>query len=484
MAPDVPAGFWDDGELRTALAAHHMGRVIRAYRQHPHQGRRGLAQEEVAAWAGVAQGRLSRIETGPPMLQLDRLIFWAELLRIPPEYLWFKLPSAGEPNERADPRQSADGRVGAGPEIGRRPLSRPLADAGWSRWVPPPVGAGRHMVADEPSPAAERAAALGVDLWELHDALDATRVCGTSLALAEDASADLDGRYAELPPVVLLPELRRQLHHVVGWLREPQPVAYRRRLCSLAGRLAGLRAWLYFDMAEHTAADAWHTAALSAAREADDHDLCGYLLGAQSLIQTDRHDHQAAARLLEGAQTIVGRSGSPTTRAWLDILEARALAGTGDSRGFAAAHQRATRRLQRTSLDERRHGMDFEGPTLDVTYYTGLGHLLLDEPGAAHESFQTALNGLGASRVKARAMLLLSLAMAAAAGRQPEEAAARAAEALTIGDDQPIGRVWQRAEDVRRAVSTATPGVAVRELDDQMTTFAGSLERATFGSVP
>jgi transcriptional regulator with XRE-family HTH domain len=483
IARGVPASFWENEELRAALAAHHMGHVIRAYRQHPYHGRRGLAQDFIAARAGVTQGQLSRIETGSPMLALDRLIFWAQLLDIPQDYLWFKLPTADNSSDRPVPQQPGGDIVRAWREIGRSVSSRPTAGATWFGWGTSTVGTG-HLVEDETSLTAERAAALGPDLWALHDVLQATTVSRTSLALAEEACARLDARYAELSPSVLLPELRSQLHHIVGWLRQPQPIAYRQRLCSLAGRLAGLRAWLYFDMADHGAADAWFGAAVSAAREADDHDLCGYLLGAQSLIPTDRQDHRAAARLIEDAQAALGRAGSPTTRAWLDMLDARALAGTRDSRGFAAAHQRAAKRLQRTCLDDRRHGMDFVGDRLDVAYYAGLSHLLLHDPVSATESFQAALDSLPASRVKARAILLLSLAMAAAQDCRPEEAAARAGEALTIADNQPIGRVWRRVEEVRRAVGTAARTVAVRELDDHMVEFAGSLERANPGPLP
>jgi hypothetical protein len=128
--------------------------------------------------------------------------------------------------------------------------------------------------------------------------------------------------------------------------------------------------------------------------------------------------------------------------------------------------------------------MDFAGDRLDLAYYAGLSHLILHDAASATESFQAALHSLPASRVKARAILLLSLAMAAAKGSRPDEAAARAGEALTIADDQPIGRVWQRAEDVRRAVGTAAHTVAVRELDEHMVEFAGSLQRANPGSLP
>lgn len=88
---DVPADFWQDGELRAALASRHMGRVIRAYRNHPYRGRRGLSQEDIARWAGKAQGQVSKIE-GQSINRLDTLIFWAQLLGIPERYLWFKLP--------------------------------------------------------------------------------------------------------------------------------------------------------------------------------------------------------------------------------------------------------------------------------------------------------------------------------------------------------------------------------------------------------
>lgn len=92
-ASEVPPGFWQTGGIPAALRARHMGHVIRAYRKHPYHGGR-LPQEVVGAWVGITQAQLSRIENGPPIVHLDRLIQWARLLRIPQEYLWFKLPES------------------------------------------------------------------------------------------------------------------------------------------------------------------------------------------------------------------------------------------------------------------------------------------------------------------------------------------------------------------------------------------------------
>jgi transcriptional regulator with XRE-family HTH domain len=100
--PEVPPEFWSDPEVRGALASQHMGQVIYAYRQHPAHGRRPISQEVVAAWAGMSQGQLSRVETGPPIVHLDRLVQWARLLRIPPRHLWFAIPADGPAVRRSE----------------------------------------------------------------------------------------------------------------------------------------------------------------------------------------------------------------------------------------------------------------------------------------------------------------------------------------------------------------------------------------------
>lgn len=92
VPPGVPAEFWDSHAMREAFASRHMGRVIRAYRCHPFHGRQPLPQDVVAGWIGVTQGQLSRIENGPTVVHLDRLMHWARVLRIPSSCLWFTLP--------------------------------------------------------------------------------------------------------------------------------------------------------------------------------------------------------------------------------------------------------------------------------------------------------------------------------------------------------------------------------------------------------
>jgi tetratricopeptide (TPR) repeat protein len=87
----VPPEFWDNAEMRNALDRWHMGAVIAAYRNHPFHGR-PLRQETVARWMGLTQAQLSRIENGPAIKDLDKLIQWATLLEIPAHLLWFQIP--------------------------------------------------------------------------------------------------------------------------------------------------------------------------------------------------------------------------------------------------------------------------------------------------------------------------------------------------------------------------------------------------------
>jgi transcriptional regulator with XRE-family HTH domain len=93
VAPVVPPEFWLDAGMQQALAARHMGQVIRAYRHSRYHGRHPLSQAVVAGWVGLTQAQLSRVERGGPVVHLDRLIQWARVLRIPARYLWFALPA-------------------------------------------------------------------------------------------------------------------------------------------------------------------------------------------------------------------------------------------------------------------------------------------------------------------------------------------------------------------------------------------------------
>jgi hypothetical protein len=80
-------------------------------------------------WLAIGQAQLSRIEKGPPVQDLDRLLKWATTLGIPQELLWFDLPEDGDDVKR---RQflAAGGTVAlTTPNVAR---ARPGIDRVWA----------------------------------------------------------------------------------------------------------------------------------------------------------------------------------------------------------------------------------------------------------------------------------------------------------------------------------------------------------------
>ncbi|MEV6922907.1 hypothetical protein AB0M46_00135 [Dactylosporangium sp. NPDC051485] len=70
-----------------------MGHMIAGFRTHPYHDT-PITQAAVAGWAHLTQAQISRLERQPTDRQpIDRLIFWAQLLHIPPALLWFTLPN-------------------------------------------------------------------------------------------------------------------------------------------------------------------------------------------------------------------------------------------------------------------------------------------------------------------------------------------------------------------------------------------------------
>ncbi len=119
--PQVPPEFWATEQFRDAFAAQHIGRVAHAYRLHPYHhtvyGPSSISQTLLGQWLGLRQPQISRIETGPPIRDLDTLAYWARVLRIPPDLLWFDLPTGRRRTATdASIMRIAEGQDGQGQE--------------------------------------------------------------------------------------------------------------------------------------------------------------------------------------------------------------------------------------------------------------------------------------------------------------------------------------------------------------------------------
>jgi hypothetical protein len=103
--PVLKDEFYKTDEFRAASASRHIGKVFRAYRNHPHWLRifgKALNQELFGGWLRLSQERVSKIENAPfgkREQNLGTLENYAIILHLPQHILWFDLPG----QSRLDP---------------------------------------------------------------------------------------------------------------------------------------------------------------------------------------------------------------------------------------------------------------------------------------------------------------------------------------------------------------------------------------------
>jgi transcriptional regulator with XRE-family HTH domain len=300
-APDVPPAFWEDRELQAALASRDMGRVIRAFRHHPYHGRHPLAQDDVAMWAGVSQPRLSRIETGPPLTDLDRLMAWAKLLRIPKRHLWFTLPDEDQPAGQLLPGDVAPATLVGQVELLRQGLNDAMT-----------AGA-----LGEPS----------LDDWE------------QSVLRYGRATRDR-------PAGVLLTDLTVDLAELKRILEDCRSASSLRRLTRVVAQMSGLVLLTLVKLDERSAFRRWARTARIAAVEAGDPDTHSWVRAQEAYGHYYSGDHLEAIDVAQQAHAARGRLaciGAPLAAA----LEARAQAALGRSSETREALARAETELGR-----------------------------------------------------------------------------------------------------------------------------------------
>lgn len=89
--------FFETSEFRAAFECQHIGRVFKAYRNHPRHLQiygKALNQELLGRWLGLTQAQVSKIENGKPEQNLEILRNYAKLLHLPQHLLWFDLPGS------------------------------------------------------------------------------------------------------------------------------------------------------------------------------------------------------------------------------------------------------------------------------------------------------------------------------------------------------------------------------------------------------
>jgi transcriptional regulator with XRE-family HTH domain len=87
--------FFETAEFRAAFDSQQIGRIFRAYRNHPRHVQlfgKALNQELLGRWLGLTQAQVSKLENGRSEQNLETLRNYARILHLPQHLLWFDLP--------------------------------------------------------------------------------------------------------------------------------------------------------------------------------------------------------------------------------------------------------------------------------------------------------------------------------------------------------------------------------------------------------
>ncbi|MGH8931009.1 MAG: hypothetical protein ACRDZO_10400 [Egibacteraceae bacterium] len=279
-----------------------MGRVIAAYRTHPFHGQ-PLRQEVVGGWVLMTQPQLSRLENGPPIKDLDKLILWARTLRIPGSLLWFSLPedAIGESG-----KVSGHTNSGSGAEVGDD------TDFGASRL-----------------PSSEFD-----DIFAL---VTTPHLSTATIAGLEASIADFWKRDDRYGGETMRPAVIAQLRYVLSLLAECKRDDQRRNLVSIAAELARLAGWMFFDACQYSVARSYFEESLRLAKQIDDHLFIANVLACLSLQATYENNCSDALALARAAQDVCGGTAPPRLMAMLSMREAFAHAALPDKSGCHTA---------------------------------------------------------------------------------------------------------------------------------------------------
>jgi len=455
--PAVSREFWDTDQMRDALATWHMGRVIFAYRMHPHHGR-PLSQEQVGNWLGLTQAQLSRIENGRAPEELTKLIRYAQILGIPGNLLWFALPDRRETSSSERPRPASPLMVSA--IVNGRPVLLPI-DAATAK----AAGLDDLLAQLGPDPAGESGSgatrtlrlrtpntftSLGLDELEhvaaaLNDArkyLDGS-VVGYFAGQLGRCKAD-DG---SLGPARALPLVLGILGAIQQHATEVKP-GIREALLAVGADGAEFAGWLYRDLRDGPSAAYWYDRAMEWAQAANDTAMQGYVLLKKSQMAYEERDAVRVSTLAKAAQRGPWRLPA-TVRAEVTQQVALGLAMLGEPMSAVERKHETARQLFADGARDELPGAYFTADTLQLRQavcYTEAG-----KPAQAATLFEDVIASGALSRRDAgffRARQATALALSG----QPDEAAAVGLEAVQVAREMRSRRTMYVLADAVRSL--------------------------------
>ncbi len=437
----MPPAFWEaSDQLRDALDAWHMGQVIAAYRTHPHHGS-PLPQEMVARWMGNTQTQLSRIESGAPIADLTKLIRWAQMLRIPEELLWFKLPRQRPPAGEIHRLPAAGATSTFPPQRGRGSTYSDVPD---QYRVIAHVGEVVIVAMDRRTFLAGSGAGFLVG-GKVMPLASYKQVAPEAI---EYLASQIDGFYAAeatLGPHTVIPSVLVQQEVLRQFLTVARGDA-RRALLRTNAAYAGLVTWLYQDAGDLGTASHWANHTLEFAHRVGDTQLIRHALTNKAMICTDEQDGPGTLDLTSAA-LMDETELCPKVRVQAMQQSAHGFALMGDRRGADYALDKAAAFLPQVD-DEypwynacRRTPGYIEAQRATCYNRLGLG-------AEAVALWEQVITGLPATARRDAGVYRARQAVACAQAHQPDAVVEAVGQAVTIAQETSSARLRQELDGV------------------------------------
>ncbi|MFL6126388.1 hypothetical protein [Actinophytocola sp.] len=292
-------------------------------------GSGGITQTLLGQWLGISQAQVCRVETGKPIKDIDTLSHWAQVLRIPPDLLWFDLPG----NRRID-GVSVNGLIDGTSVDMKSPLS--LREDDWlpddSRELADLLRGGANLPIN-----ASTATRLAHE-WLVTEPPHVVEV-GSGRRIGEGLVGKIERRIAELRRMDdfvaggdLYKLVERELHSTAALAQKSnytQRIGL--RLLNAIGELSQLAGWVVGDAGRYDAAAHYCTVGVKAAHAAGNLGMAGNLISTLSYQVANIGNPRDAVLLAQSADA-GGKRATPAVRALFKERLAWAYAKAGDRR--------------------------------------------------------------------------------------------------------------------------------------------------------
>jgi tetratricopeptide (TPR) repeat protein len=406
--------------MRDALDSWHIGRVLLAYRSHPHH-RRVLSQELVSSWLNVTQAQLSRIEKGPAPQDLGKLIYWAQALGIPASLLWFKLPS-----QRRSVQMVAESENPPPTEILADVLAEP-------------------DIFDRPTIGIS--AFKGMTLQESGERL-------LKIFLHLDNELGGDSLYQPLSRYVARMAVNVHENPTDG--------------LPAFGQLNQMAGWLALDANYHRAAKGYFTAAIHVGHEVDEPELSASALAYMSLQETYRGRLGTALSLAQTALAINPQRLTPLARTTLGTRLARAHAGLNNDTECLRVLETVRNDFRQAGSRAEPHYLSYVD-SIEVAAQQGACYLDLGMSAEAKNALSQAIDLLQThdpNRVRDHVHYLSRMARCYLLDGEVEQACQTGRNALALGQAIGSTRIFERLKELDSALDPYGHIQCVQEFKD------------------